>query len=81
MKRIISAIAVVAIVSSALAFKTKPLSGAFCGNLIGTSGCQIIPQLKEVAGPVNYHVKSDWNGTQADCTTTCETQIRLVAEN
>ena len=81
MKRIIAAVAVVAIVSSALAFKAKPLSGAYCGNLIGVSGCQIIPLKKEVAGTANYHILSTWDGTAANCQTTCTTNIRLVEQN
>jgi hypothetical protein len=81
MKRVISAIAIVAIVSGAFAFKAKPLAGSFCGNPIGVSGCQILPQLREVTGTATHHVKSDWNGTAGDCTNTCPTQIRLQTQN
>ena len=81
MKRIIAAVAVVVIVSSALAFKAKPLAGSFCGNPIGTNGCQILPQLREAGGPNNYHVKANWNGTAADCTTSCATLIHLDPQN
>jgi hypothetical protein len=80
MKRIISAIAVVAIVSSALAFKAKPLSGAYCGSATQNVGCQIIPLKKEVAGQANTFIKANFDGINCP-TTDCPTAIRLVEQN
>ena len=81
MRRFIFSLAVITIVSFALAFKTKPLSGLYCGQLIGTSGCQILPQLRETPGAANYHINVAWQGCASNCTNNpCTTLIHLDAE-
>jgi hypothetical protein len=82
MRRFIFSLGVITIVSFALAFKTKPLSGAYCGNPIGTSGCQIFLLKKEVTGVVNFHINLGWTGCASDCASNpCTTEIRLVDQN
>lgn len=79
MKRIISAVAVVAIVSSALAFKATPTQGLYCASQTQNSGCTVIKK-REATGSVNFFIKSDFNGS--NCTATdCPTPIRLVDQN
>jgi hypothetical protein len=80
MKRVISALAVIAIVSGALAFKA-PLSGSYCGSTTAANtNCKIIPLKKEVVGTPNTFIKSDFDGVNCPATD-CPTAIRLVAEN
>ncbi len=81
MKRVISALAVIAIVSGALAFKA-PLSGAYCGSTTtANTNCHIIPLKKEVTtGATNTFIKSNFDGVNCP-STDCPTAIRLVDQN
>ena len=81
MKRVISAFAVIAIVSSALAFKA-PLAGAYCASTVQNTNCHIVPLKKEANGTPNFFVNPTWDGTAAGCVSTqCATAIRLIDQN
>lgn len=81
MKRIISAIAVVAIVSGALAFKAKPFGGKWCvsANASSTTCVGPITNRIEEPGTANRNKLLTWDGTDASCTgNVCTTPTRLV---
>jgi len=79
MKRMISAIAVIAIVSSALAFKPNFVR-KFCASQTPNSGCSVI--FKKIGSGTNnffeYHI---WDGTDANCVSTrCADPINLILD-
>ncbi len=80
MRKLISGIAVIVIVSSALAFKTKPLGGLYCGSTTANVGCHIISLKKETTGASNFFINTGWGGCTCP-STDCPTAIRLVDQN
>lgn len=78
MKRVISALAVIAIVSGALAFKTKPTFGLYCASTTANQGCQVV-QKREASGPNNIFIKPNFNGITCPVND-CAQAIRLVDE-
>jgi hypothetical protein len=78
MRKLISALVVIAVVSCALAFKVKPSGTLYCASTTQNSGCRIIDK-KESVGPSNYFLKRDWNGINCPATD-CPTPIRLISE-
>jgi len=78
MKRVILGLSVIAVVSSALAFKA-PTLGLYCGSQTQNSGCIVIKK-REATGATNFFVKPDFNGS--NCTASdCPTPIRLIDQN
>lgn len=77
MKRIIAAVAVVTIVSSALAFNTKK-GTKFCASTTQNSGCTIITR-DEVSGTPNFFKDPNFDGTNCS-STVCGTATHLVTE-
>jgi hypothetical protein len=79
MRKLISALVVIAIVSIALAFKAKPSFGVYCGSQTKNVGCAIINKMECFSTP-KFFIKSDFNGT--NCTSTdCSTPICLKDPN
>lgn len=84
MKRIIAAIAVVAVVSSALAFNTKKF-GAYCVANTSGGSCNVLSSVTEInTGKTQFSkfVYTAWDGTTPNCinSTSCTTPITLYAE-
>lgn len=87
MKRIIAAIGVVAIVSSALAFNTNKLGGVYCAsiNFPTSQGgtCAVITDVTEKANGTGttYYKFPTWNGLSSSCTgNNCNTQTTLYPQ-
>jgi hypothetical protein len=78
MKRIIAAVAVITIVSSALAFNTKK-GTKFCASTTQNSGCAIVTK-DEVGGTANFFKDPNFDGVHCS-STVCGTATRLVNEN
>lgn len=83
MKRVLSACAVVAIVSSALAFAPTK-GGSFCASLVQNAGCAVVNGKTELnngkPGTV-YYKDNAWNGNSANCSATqCSTQVTFYPE-
>lgn len=83
MKRIISVIAIIAIVSSALAFTSKKC-GVFCAAATSGGSCNIISGVTEVnngtSGFTRYK-NCNWNGSSSTCTgPVCTTQTTFYNE-
>jgi len=84
MKKLLSFLAVAAIVTSAFAFTTKSMVATFCVlNDLGTD-CEVIDDMRIVDGTANNeHFPlglNQWNGTAANCTgvANCSVPIRLL---
>jgi hypothetical protein len=83
MKKLLSFLAVAAIVTSAFAFSTKV--AAFCVRNTAGTACQIVANKVIVAGVANYKhfptCPGQWDGSPASCTnaaiTDCSVDIRL----
>lgn len=85
MKRVFSAIAVIAIVCSALAFAPAKKGGQYCASLTQNFGCAPVPGKTELSnsipGSQTYFKYSAWNGTAGDCQSDrCPTQTILYIE-
>jgi hypothetical protein len=79
MKRIIAAVAVVAIVSSALAF-IKPYNTSFCASTTQNSGCTVVNRKVEVSGDTNFYKDPNWSTGGTCSSTVCGTATRLIAD-
>lgn len=85
MKRIISALAVVAIVSSALAFAPKK-GGVFCIATTSGGACSVRTGLTEINNGTTGFVRfkyTAWNGNETTCQnagTNCNTQVTFYNE-
>jgi len=78
MRKLIPALVVIAVVSCALAFKTKPLAGLYCGSQTQNSGCHVLHK-KEITGVANFFVNLNFDGTNCN-PNDCPTAIRLSDE-
>jgi hypothetical protein len=79
MRRLFSTLTVIAIVSSALAFKAKPLGGLYCASVTQNVGCQIVHK-KETTGTANFYINKSWDCTSCP-SNNCSVLVRLVDEN
>jgi hypothetical protein len=86
MKKLLSVVAVAAIVTSAFAFSTKT-STKFCVRNAGATGCELTPTTKQIiAGTPNFKIyplgENQWDGSEASCiaagTVKCSVDIRLI---
>lgn len=87
MKRIFSAIAVIAIVSSALAFAPSKKGGTFCAATTSGGLCQIINGKTEINNgktSATYYKYNAWDGQSSNCPLTtpspCTTQVVFYNE-
>jgi hypothetical protein len=87
MKKLLSVLAVAAIVTSAFAFNTRALGYCVLNNA-GTA-CEVRQNVVEQTGTANAShfpfAAGKWNGTHAGCTgasivTDCITPIKLIAD-
>ena len=85
MKKLLSVVAVAAIVTSAFAFSTKTVT-KFCVRNAGATGCEITATKVIVSGTANFkHYPlglGSWDGSETGCTgattTNCSVDIRLA---
>lgn len=84
MKRILSAVAVVAIVSGALAFAPAKKGGTFCAAFTLNGSCTLVNGKTEIdngKSHATYFKYNAWDGQASNCITgRCETQVELYNE-
>ena len=67
MKKLLSVLAVAAIVTSAFAFTNKVGPQTFCIRNAAGNGCAFVTATKDVGLPFLHYPKPAWNGTVAAC--------------
>jgi hypothetical protein len=84
MKKLLSVVAVAAIVTSAFAFNTKNLT--FCVRNAAGTACQIVHKVEDPSGPIfkQYTIAQGWDGTALGCTQApiakCATNVNLIGD-